>query len=140
MRAHGFLSNRLYDVLASGGFVISDAAVGLEDEFDGAVVSYSDPEQLRRLIDQYLADEPLRRSLSARGREIVLARHTFAHRAERLIDLAGTLEPLRPRRIERWRDVNAWLTRTRRRTAGGALVMPPAAVQGSGSPAGTQPT
>jgi spore maturation protein CgeB len=139
MRAHGFLSNRLYDVLASGGFVISDAAVGLEEEFGGAVVSYSDPEELRRLVDQYLADEPLRKSLSARGREIVLARHTFAHRADRLIDLAGTLEPLRPRRIERWRDVNAWLTRARRRAAGAPQVPPPPRTDLSGSSTGTHP-
>ena len=139
MRARGFLSNRLYDVLASGGFVISDAAVGLKNEFGGSVVSYSDPEELRRLIDQYLADEPLRKSLGARGREIVLAQHTFAHRAERLIELIGTLEPLRPRRIERWRDLNAWLTRARRRAAGGALVVPPAPAEDSKSPTGTQP-
>jgi hypothetical protein len=81
----------------------------------------------------------LRRSLSTRGREIVLAQHTFAHRAERLIELVATLEPLRPRRIERWRDLDAWLTRARRRTVGGALVLPPAPVEGSGSPAGTRP-
>ena len=42
MRSAGFLSNRLYDALASGAFVVSDAARGIEDEFDGAVVTYAD--------------------------------------------------------------------------------------------------
>ena len=83
MRSMGFLSNRLYDALASGAFVVSDAAVGIEDEFDGAVVTYADPQELRQIVDTYLADPAGRRALADRGREVVLARHTFAHRVDR---------------------------------------------------------
>ncbi len=36
MRAAGFISNRIYDALASGAFVLSDDVAGLADEFDGA--------------------------------------------------------------------------------------------------------
>ena len=56
MRALGFLSNRLYDALASGAFVISDAVAGIAREFDDAVVTYTEPDELRRLVDEYLAD------------------------------------------------------------------------------------
>ena len=42
MLAEGFISNRIYDALACGAFVISDPIVGIEAEFDGAVPTYRD--------------------------------------------------------------------------------------------------
>ena len=91
MLAEGFISNRIYDALASGAFVISDHIAGIEAEFDGAVPTYGSPAQLGPLIDRYLGDPDERRRLAARGRASVLARHTFAHRAEMLSAVA---EPL----------------------------------------------
>jgi GT2 family glycosyltransferase/spore maturation protein CgeB len=120
MRARGFLSNRLYDVLASGGFVISDAAAGIDAEFDGAVVAYTDREDLRRLIDQYLTDDQARQALAERGRRVVLARHTFGHRIERLLEIVDGLPTVRPRTVERWADIEAWLARSRRAAPVGA--------------------
>ena len=40
MRFEGFISNRLYDALACGAFVISDEIDGIAAEFDGAVPTY----------------------------------------------------------------------------------------------------
>ena len=118
MRAQGFLSNRLYDALASGAFVISDAVVGIEQEFDDAVVTYTEPDELRRLADQYLADGAARRAKAERGRRAVLGRHTFAHRVDRMLEVVAEVEPLRPHGIERWRDFAAWLARFERRRSG----------------------
>jgi spore maturation protein CgeB len=127
MRARGFLSNRLYDVLASGGFVISDAAAGIDAEFEGAVVTYTDRDELRRLVDEYLANDELRRTMAERGRRIVLARHTFAHRIERLLEVVDGLETVRPRTLDHWADLDSWLRRSRRRVpaaAGGGVAVP----------------
>jgi Glycosyl transferases group 1 len=100
MRDEGFISNRIYDALASGGFVLTDPVVGLDLEFDGAVATWTDADDLRQSIERYLADPALRRSMSERGRTAVLARHTFAHRAAVLVDAAGPLWAVRPRIID----------------------------------------
>lgn len=81
MRAEGFISNRLYDALACGAFVISDHIEGLQAEFDDAVITYRDRDELRTLVERYLADPAERRRRGELGRAAVLARHTFEARA-----------------------------------------------------------
>ena len=56
MKAWGFVSNRLFDVLACGTPVISDAVDGIAELFEGAVPEYHDPAELRALVDEVLAD------------------------------------------------------------------------------------
>jgi spore maturation protein CgeB len=86
MRAWGFVSNRLFDVLACGAPVISDPVEGLDELFDGAVLEYGTPAELRDLVDRVLADPAAARARSDRGRRIVVAKHTFDHRADQLLD------------------------------------------------------
>jgi spore maturation protein CgeB len=88
----GFLNNRLYDVLASGGFVISDAIEGLADEFDDGVVAYRDAADLVQLVEHYLDDPVARADRVERGRRAVLARHTFSHRVDEILRLVERLE------------------------------------------------
>ena len=85
MRTWGFVSNRLYDVLACAAPVISDPVAGLADLFDGAVLEYHDPLELRRLVDEALDDPAAARARAERGRAAVLAAHTFDHRAGELL-------------------------------------------------------
>jgi len=94
MVAEGFISNRLYDALACGAFVISDYLPELDSEFDHAVVAYSDRNELGVLIDRYLADPEERRRLGARGRAAVLAHHTFDARAAVVSDAVESLLPV----------------------------------------------
>jgi GT2 family glycosyltransferase/glycosyltransferase involved in cell wall biosynthesis len=101
MRDEGFIANRLYDALASGGFVISDDVEGIDAEFDGAVVTYRTAAELAELVDRWLADPSGRRERAERGRRAVLERHTFAHR---VADILAAVRPLldgRPARILR---------------------------------------
>jgi spore maturation protein CgeB/GT2 family glycosyltransferase len=91
MRERGFMSNRLYDALACGAFVVSDHIEGVEDEFDGAVVTYRVREELEALIVRYLAQPAERRRLAERGRHAVLERHTFDLRARVLCESAGAI-------------------------------------------------
>ncbi|MEO8229229.1 MAG: glycosyltransferase [Chloroflexota bacterium] len=99
MQREGFLSNRLYDASAAGGFVISDDIEGLEAEFDGGIVAYRDREELGRLIDHFLGYPEERRALADRARAVVLARHTFDHRARELLDRIEPLLAQRPRMV-----------------------------------------
>ncbi len=91
MQRESFLSNRLYDASAAGGFVISDDIAGLDVEFDGGIVAYRDATDLRRLIEHYLASPAERRAHADRARAAVLDRHTFERRTHELLDL---VEPL----------------------------------------------
>jgi len=105
MRANGFLSNRLYDALAAGAFVISDRVDGIDGEFDGAIPTYATPDELEALIDRFLAEPETRRSLAERGRQVVLELHTFEIRVRTLMNAATEVLADRPRTIrsESWR-------------------------------------
>jgi GT2 family glycosyltransferase/spore maturation protein CgeB len=99
MRQAGFLSNRLYDALACGAFVISDDVPGIGAEFDRAVVTYRSTEHLHDLVERYLAEPQERRRLADIGRSAVLQRHTFAHRVGRILEIADPLVRARPARV-----------------------------------------
>lgn len=104
MRDEGFLSNRLYDALASGAFVLSDEVPGIAAEFDRGVATWTDAASLRAAVERFLADPQGRAEIAERGRRAVLARHTFDHRASTLLD---ALAPLARARGTRWPEPGA---------------------------------
>jgi GT2 family glycosyltransferase/spore maturation protein CgeB len=106
MRREAFISNRLYDASAAGGFVISDHVDGLDDEFDGGIVVYKDAADLRVQIDWYLEHPDERRAKAERARAAVIARHTFRHRALDILDGVATLESGRPLTVSRGQEVS----------------------------------
>lgn len=94
MRRLGFLSNRLFDAVACGAFVLSDEAEGLTAVFGDAVAVYREGETNIEALRQRARDTRLeRRALAG---EIARA-HSFARRAEEL-DLV--IKALRPTRSE----------------------------------------
>lgn len=99
MAANGFLSNRLYDASASGAFVISDHVPGIEEEFDGGIVAFTDGEHLRALVDHYLAAPDERRARAGRAAATVAARHTFSHRIDEMLRVLEPELGRRPARI-----------------------------------------
>lgn len=87
MRREGFISNRLYDVVAAGGRAISDDVEGIDEIFGGAVRTFRNDEELLALTeapldDHFAADEELAR-LSARIR----TEHSFDARARQLLNM-----------------------------------------------------
>jgi spore maturation protein CgeB len=89
MRAEGFLSNRLFDAVASGARVITDEVAGLADVFGPGVQTYTDVDDLRRLAtlpdpDAVFGDDVARREAAERVRR----EHSFSARATRLIEIA----------------------------------------------------
>ena len=89
MRADGFVSNRLFDAVASGARVISDEVAGLAELFGPTVQTYETPVDLGRLAtladpDSVFGDDATRRAAADRVR----AEHSFGARAARLIEVA----------------------------------------------------
>jgi spore maturation protein CgeB len=100
MRELGFISNRLYDALACGAFVICDDVPGLASEFDGGAVGCRTPRDVAAALDRYLADPAARRARAEAGRAAVLERHTFGHRAAELVAMIEPILADRPRDLE----------------------------------------
>ena len=76
---------RTVSAVACGALVVSDRLDGLEQRFGGAVVTYETAEELRTIVSHFLAHPDERAARAAAGRELVLARHTFAHRVDALL-------------------------------------------------------
>jgi hypothetical protein len=86
MGAAGFVSNRVFDVLATGARLLTDPVVGLDDVFPELPV-FTGPEDLTRITrerDRYFPDLATRTALAER----VVAEHSFAARAGVLLDAA----------------------------------------------------
>ena len=85
MAAQGFVSNRVFDVVAAGGRVISDHVEGLEEIFGGAVRVYRTPDDLASWTGAGRAlafpDEEQLLEISARIRRD----HSFDARAAQLL-------------------------------------------------------
>ncbi len=96
MAEQGFVSNRLFDAVACGARVVSDAVEGVEELFGGAVQVYRDQADLARLCgsgrDAAFPDEEARRAIAKR----VCAEHSFDARARRLLDAALSVSESAP--------------------------------------------
>ncbi|MGR3540120.1 MAG: glycosyltransferase family protein [Hasllibacter sp.] len=96
MRAHGFLSNRLFDGGAAGTPIVTDPVAGLEAVFGDTVATASDADGLARQVEACLADPAAWLARAARARDIVLGAHTFDHRARTLARRIARLAAARP--------------------------------------------
>jgi len=94
MRVQGFLSNRLFDVTASGGRVVSDHVEGIEAVFGDAVRTFTQRAELQQMLRSGVASlfpPAAERALTAAR---IGAEHSFDARAARL--LAVALQHQRP--------------------------------------------
>ena len=89
MREYGFVSNRIFDVLASGGRLISDAMPSIGHVFGSAVTQVRGPEELQVALDAALSAGASSASASDDLERIasqVLAHHSFDARAVKMIN------------------------------------------------------
>jgi spore maturation protein CgeB len=86
----GAVNQRVFDVPAAGGFVLTDRREAMAELFEPGreAVCYDRPEEIPGLVERYLADEAGRRKISAAARERILAEHTYE---KRLTELIGTM-------------------------------------------------
>ncbi|MSO87312.1 MAG: hypothetical protein EXQ71_07310 [Acidimicrobiia bacterium] len=87
MRSWGFVSNRIFDVLACGVPIISDRLPEIQELFGAAVPTYETSADLGDLVRKALADPDAARLRAEGGRQIVLAHHTFDHRAQQIVEM-----------------------------------------------------
>lgn len=84
MAREGFVAVRIFDILASGGFCISDKNSGIKEIFGDSVPQYESPEHLRELTDFYINHPDERLKLMEKGRKIALS-HTWQKKAEQFL-------------------------------------------------------
>lgn len=100
MRADGFVSNRVYDVLACGTPLLTERMSGLPEGFAEMLLLYGDEDEfLARMDELQAAAAPMTRRLRAFA-DHVRAEHSFDARAREIFDviakLSGQSVPLRP--------------------------------------------
>ncbi len=86
----GDVTMRVFEGTACGALVVTDAvANGLEELFEigEEIVVFQDDEDLLRTVDHYLAQEEERAAIAAAGQRRTLREHTYAHRAQRILDV-----------------------------------------------------
>jgi hypothetical protein len=85
MSREGFVAVRIFDILASGGFCISDKNSGIEEIFGDAVPQYESPKHLKDLIDFYVNHPDERIKLMEKGRGIAL-QYIWKKKAKKFLD------------------------------------------------------
>jgi spore maturation protein CgeB len=87
-------TQRVFDCLAAGGFVITSYKKVVEEFFKTSgpgqeIVMFSNEKELRDKIDYFLAHDGERKEIAARGREQILAEHTYKNRVDEIIKIVG---------------------------------------------------
>lgn len=91
MREKGFVSNRIFDGLACGAFILTDRvnAMGRLEDF---VQVYDTSEELKKLIKYYLENPEERLKKALKGISYVRNNHTFKVRAKQFSDSIGEIK------------------------------------------------
>lgn len=88
-----YWSDRVYETLGRGGFMIHPYIRGLEEHFEDGVhlrfYEFGNWDQLRDLIDYYLIHEDEREHIRRAGHEHVRNNHTYIHRWEEILRTIG---------------------------------------------------
>ena len=87
MMDEDFPSNRLFDALSCGTFVISDNIPSANSLFEGSIVTYNDENDLKEKINYYLTHDDERIKIAKKGQKIVLENHTFDHRIKKILSV-----------------------------------------------------
>lgn len=87
------VNQRVFDVPACGAFLLTDHQESIEGLFEVGkeVVTYKDRGEIADLVRFYLRDDAARETIAGKGRERVLAEHTYRHRIR---TMTGTLRGL----------------------------------------------
>lgn len=86
MKNNGFISNRIYDVTACGGFLISDYIPEIEDVYGDAIPMYKNATELKQLIEYYLAHPKERQEKALRAHKITVEHFSHKNFAQWLKD------------------------------------------------------
>jgi spore maturation protein CgeB len=84
----GAVNQRVFDVPACNGFILTDHRYQMEKLFEPGkeIAVYNSLQEIPQLIDKYLNDEPARQEIIKAARKRILAEHTYDCRIKHLID------------------------------------------------------
>ncbi len=87
LQMKGAVNQRVFDVPACGGFVLTDYREQLEDLFDigSEAVCYREPEEIPELVRRYLGHPSEREPVIHAARQRVLARHDYTLRMKTMV-------------------------------------------------------
>jgi spore maturation protein CgeB len=79
---------RVFDCMASGGFLISDYKQDFDSLFDkGEAVAFRELDELPRMVKRYLERAEERMAIAEKGRLRVAADHSYSKRIEFIMNL-----------------------------------------------------
>lgn len=84
----GAVNQRVFDVPACNGFILTDHRYQMEKLFEPGteIAVYKSQEEIPQLIEKYLSDETARQKIIKAARKRILAEHTYDCRIKTLID------------------------------------------------------
>ena len=92
MKEKGFISNRIFDGLAAGAFVISDNVNGINNILKGCVVTYNNRKDLHEKVDYYMTHPIERAEIAQKGHKVVLKYHTFTNRVRKILSFMNNFK------------------------------------------------
>lgn len=88
-----YWSDRIYETLGRGGFLIHPYIKGLENEFKDkehvVFYEYNNFEQLKELIDYYIEHDDEREKIRLAGHKLVKENYTYKHRWQQILEELG---------------------------------------------------
>lgn len=90
MREQGFVSNRIYDALACGAFIVTDKVEAMGELINYLEV-YETPEDLKKSLDYHMNHSEERHEKARKGMKFVIENHTFEQRAKVFSDTISIL-------------------------------------------------
>ena len=96
------LNQRVFDVPASGGFLLTDYRPVLEEIFDlkQDVAVYHDPDEAEELAEYYLKNPGIREKMSKRALEKIVNSHTYDHRVDTILKRMSQFSDISVARVE----------------------------------------
>lgn len=91
MKKAGFISNRVFDVTASGGFLISDYMPEIEQFYGYTIPMFKSKEELKQLLDYYLSHPEERTKKAKQAQQITLSLFTSDLAAQKIMDAVEEL-------------------------------------------------
>ncbi|WP_320175287.1 glycosyltransferase [Maridesulfovibrio sp.] len=84
----GAVNQRVFDVPACGGFVLTDYREQMEALFEPGteIIAYNEISEIGPLLEKWLADDAGRAKVTAAARKRIMAEHTYEHRLSVLLE------------------------------------------------------
>lgn len=89
----GAVNQRIFDVPATGSFVLTDWRAQMEQLFEPGkeIAFYKDPDEIPELVSRYLRYPGERKAIALAARQRILKEHTYVHRMKTLINAMQTI-------------------------------------------------